>query len=321
MARPLVAIALALVLLGLVPTGAAAGEYPMDAVAGRTPVQILTDAVARGHQQAWTGETVVMERRGEEQVVTRTAHRRADGAVGDVVGWTGVPAVTDKYTVTFGGVEYIVDRRTVRLDVHLRGDGTLRERMWIDGSTGLFLRRETYADDPEEPERLITYLSLDLQQPLAVAQQARQVLPVTSDAQLAALRAAGWVLPEQLPGGYRLVGVLVLPDTPGAPVQAIYSDGLYAVSLFSQPGVPDFDTLPDGAVSVEEVPTEAFEWPGTSPARMVWAGDGHVLSLVGDAPRHELVAMVEDLPAGDPQSLADRLVRGLRRIAGALAPW
>ena len=31
MARPLVAIALALVLLGLVPTGAAAGEYPMDA--------------------------------------------------------------------------------------------------------------------------------------------------------------------------------------------------------------------------------------------------------------------------------------------------
>lgn len=301
--------------LGPGGTGTAQAQAEADRYASQgDAAEAWSRAAARGRTVPMSGQRQVVEWPDgpDEPAVVSTAEFYATPQR-EVT----VPVdVSGKYDVTIGSREHIMDRLCVRMDLSLADTGELREQVWIDEASGAFLRRETF--DEGQRVRIVSYLSLDLDAPPRPARSA-DPLRLSTEAQRAALRAAGWVLPAELAGGYELVETLVHVTTPGMPLQAIYSDGLYTVSLFAQPGAPDLDALPAGASHLEDLDDRrAYVLPGQLPVGILWAAPQQVLTLVGDAPRAELIDIAATLPADPPPGLWDRLVRGVRRIADAL---
>lgn len=241
-----------------------------------------------------------------------------------------VNALERKYEVALAGEERLLDRPSTRLDVHRRVDGSLRERLWVDDDSGLVLRRESF-EGADQRLRLMAYLSLDLRggpvaratdrttrgQPSERLHRRSQEVSAVDGTSLSALRRAGWTVPPELPGGYEPVGVYAVDGADGQPLQVVYRDGLYVMSLFQQRGRPDWASLPDGAQPAEGLDWSAYEWPGAVPRRLVWEASGTTFSLVGDAPPEEFMAIAESLPRQESHSLAQRLRRGL----GRLLPW
>lgn len=232
-----------------------------------------------------------------------------------------------KYEVILGGEERLLDRPCTRLDVRRREDGSLRERLWVDQDSGLVLRRESY-EGATRRLRLMAYLSLDLRaRPIAggdmramrgqsaesLDSRARDSSAVDGPS-LEALRRAGWTVPQSLPGGYDPVGAYAVDGADDQPLQVVYRDGLYTVSVFQQRGRPDWSLLPDGATRAEGLDWPAYEWPGAVPRRLVWEGAGTTFSLVGDAPPQEFMAIAKALPRPEDSSLTGRLRRGLGRL-------
>lgn len=245
---------------------------------------------------------------------------------------TALAALEEKYAVTVTGEQRLLDRPCTRMEVRRRDDDSLRERLWVDDQTGLLLRRDSF-EGAERRLRLVTYLSLDLRPsapPRAdsrvgrhrrterLERRAHAISPVDTEA-LSALRQGGWTVPATLPGDYEPVGMFAVDGAESQPLQVVYRDGLYTVSLFQQRGRPDWDSLPEGARVAEGLDWHAYEWPGAVPQRLVWEASGTTFSLVGDAPPEEFLAIAGSLPTRQAVGLADRLRRGLARLWGWLS--
>ena len=248
----------------------------------------------------------------------------------------GLNRVADKYDVRIVGTERLLDRPCTRLEITRREDDRLVERLWIDQASDLLLRRETYAGK-DTLLRMVAYLKLDLnprnrlrgaeelratrgQRP----QQTRQEQDVTEvdETGRAALRDAGWVIPEEFPGSYVTEGTFAVSAGESQPLQTVYSDGLYTVSLFEQRGSLDPAALPEGAEITSELGFDAYTWPGAVPRRLVWESAGTTWSLVGDAPPDEIKAMAGELPGPEPEEgFFDRIARGLGRLWSWVSPW
>ena len=248
--------------------------------------------------------------------------------------------LSGKYEVTVVGTDELMDRPCTILEVRRRVDDVLRERLWIDEESGLLVRRETFVTS-DEPVRLATYLSLDLtpepgpsigqEEVLAEAsdddvEAAEQPVVDTSELLdatgarpvdergLAALRQSGWAVPPSLPGGFAALGAYTVQAEGSQPLQLVYGDGLYVVSVFQQSGTPDWSSLPPGAQLVEGADHPLYEWPGAVPHRLLWEAGGRTFSLVGDAPPAELLNLAAALPQPEPPGVLERLGRGLGRL-------
>jgi hypothetical protein len=128
-------------------------------------------------------------------------------------------------------------------------------------------------------------------------------------------------VPEDLPGGYLTDGSFAVSAEQTQPLQTVYSDGLYTVSLFEQRGSLDPSTLPEGATLSDVYGFETYTWKGAVPQRVVWEADGSTWSLVGDAPPDEFAAIVRSLPAPQRDGFIDRMRRGLGRLWAWVSPW
>jgi hypothetical protein len=238
-----------------------------------------------------------------------------------------------KYEVALRPREHVMDRPCIVVEVTRRRDGALRERLWIDEASGLVVRRETY-DRGTEPVRLAAYLSLDLDprrvrsavsrslredQPAAVP-GTRAAAPLDAR-ELAALEEAGWLVPGPLPEAYDPLGAYAVDAGTSQPLQLVFGDGLYVVSVFQQRGRPDWSSLPSGAAPVAGLPYPAWEWPGAIPPRLLWEADGRTWTLVGDAPASDLQAIAAALPHPSRPSPLERLRRGLSRLWSIVTPW
>ena len=107
----------------------------------------------------------------------------------------------------------------------------------------------------------------------------------------------GWDVPTTVGPGFELRAGFTVDD--GAAVQLVYSDGLYTLSVYEQPGHVDVHAL-DGAVRSDRDGIPVYRWPGAEPERMVWNGDGHTFTAVTDAPADVLMDAVGDLPTTPP---------------------
>ncbi len=207
--------------------------------------------------------------------------------------------------------------------------------MWVDDASGLLLRRETYAGE-QRLLRMVAYLKLDLdpRSRLRAVDEARpgrgprpsgttpdRDASAVDETGRAALREAGWFVPEEMPGEYMLDGSFALTASGTQPLQTVYSDGLYTLSLFEQRGRLDPATLPDGAEVSTEYGFDAYVWPGAVPQRLVWEAAGSTWSLVGDAPPDDFAAIVDHLPEPDSESVLTRIGRGLGRLWSWVSPW
>lgn len=360
-ARAAVAIAVLTSLLAAGPAGAAEQDRRWRALldhatqaaekrayVGESLWESFTDA-----EPELSSFLVMSTGRGEISVADRTRYavRLGDdgGALADHQrGWfVPLPAadlarahkvldrVAAKYEVTVVGTGRMLERRCTRLEISRRTDDRLVERLWIDDRTGLLVRRETYAGQGE-PLRTVSYVTLDLN-PSAVSRTGEDVRPSRGQrtnetrqsqdvievdaADRDALRVAGWTVPEQLPGGYLTDGSFAVSAIDSQPLQTVYSDGLYTVSLFEQQGALDPTSLPEGAEITRDLGFETYTWPGAVPQRIVWEADGSTWSLVGDAPPDELQAMARVLPQPVSEGFFERIGRGLGRLWSWVSPW
>lgn len=253
-------------------------------------------------------------------------------AAGTGAGDDAWAALERKYEVRTSGECLLLQRPCRMLDFRRRSDGHLREQLWIDEATGFVLRRQTYGEDGA-PARLLTWLTLDLMgaapgsradRDRAVPLQARsQEIAVVSERGRRALREAGWVVPDELPAGYRPTGVYALGGDLGSPLQVVYADGLYHLSVFEQRGRADWSSLPPGVVPAPELGAGVHTWPGALPLRVMWESGDLTFSLVGDVPPDELRRIIASLPEPEvtQRGIRSRLARGFGRLVSWLNPW
>ena len=138
----------------------------------------------------------------------------------------------------------VADRPTLAVEVDEHG--LLRERLYVDEESGLLLKREQF-DAGGAVSRAVGFDTLVLDpatppppSPSSPADQAPKALSPDR------LGAPG-LAPDQLAGGYRRLGVYRRSGV----VQVLYSDGMYDLSVFEQPGRLDRHSLAAGGSPVE----------------------------------------------------------------------
>jgi sigma-E factor negative regulatory protein RseB len=227
------------------------------------------------------------------------------------------------YLVAYAGAGS-ADNRTAQVVEAWRADGSLAARFWLDDATKLPLEREVF-DSSAHVISQDVFIDVKFANgspaPPPGAAAAAAPGPWTaplSQAQLLALRARGWLVPSQLPGGLSLFTGAETEASTGTVLDLGYSDGLSVVSLFEQRGTLAAElagwrkTTVDGrAVFVAEPDQRS----------MTWASRGMVYTMMADAPTQTIDAVVAALPHDGPAGFWKRMSRGIIRLASWVNPF
>jgi sigma-E factor negative regulatory protein RseB len=138
-------------------------------------------------------------------------------------------------------------------------------------------------------------------------------VPVTN-AQASQLHRSGWRLPATLGDSLELFDSRLH----GGVLHLSYTDGLFAVSVFTQQGRLNSASV-KGWERVTMAGGPAWTRPGLS-QRVVWAGRGWVYTAVADAPDSAVAAAVAAFPVRAGESFPHRVVRGLHRMGSWVDP-
>jgi hypothetical protein len=232
--------------------------------------------------------------------------------------------LTEKYAVDAAGSTDLRTGPALVLSIRERGREQARERLYVDEATGLVVRRDTFGPQGQ-PSRVVAFTELEVSElsinaPEGVDATHRGAYRSVSDDGLGILGRVGWSVPRQLPAGFTLRNGYALPESNGASLHLVYSDGLYTLSIYEQFGRVDPDAF-DDAASVVDGETHVYRWPGSEPERMVWTGDGKTFTAISDAPYDQVLATVGGFPNDPPSGLRSRMERGVARVAGWLWPF
>ena len=230
------------------------------------------------------------------------------------------------YVVAYAGVGS-ADDRTAQVVEARRADGSLAARFWLDDATKLAaraggLRHRRPRDRPglvyQRPVREAGDVGRPQPCPPARGRSAGPVDRSLLQAQLLALRARGWLVPAQLPGGLSLFTGAETVASTGTVLDLGYSDGLSVISVFEQRG---------------HLPASLPGWRKTTVAghvifvvepdqrSLTWSGRGMVYTVVADAPTQTVNAVVGALPHDKPPGFWKRMTRGLVRLASWVNPF
>ena len=137
-------------------------------------------------------------------------------------------------------------------------------------------------------------------------------------AQLAALRAQGWPVPTDMPGGLTLYDASESATPTGRVVDLAYSDGLSVVSLFVQRG-----QLPASLAGWRQTDLSGHSLFLRNPAEpdLTWAAGGYVYTVVADAPAPILAGVVDSLPHQARPGFWSRMGRGMKRLLSWANPF
>jgi sigma-E factor negative regulatory protein RseB len=232
------------------------------------------------------------------------------------------------YIPVYRGGGVIVGRAATVIELY-RFDGSLAARYWLDKQTKVPLRRDLFdASDnmiSEDSFLQIKFTALALPGLSGAANVRSQAEESASPSAwvaanpparfLTSLAGQGWQVLGSLPGGLPLYAAASTQTTSGEVVDLEYSDGLYEVSLFVQPG--SLSPQMTGWRPVEVNGQQAF----VSGRSITWAGAGLVYTMIADAPAQTVSQVVGALPGSDSPGVLDRLGRGFIRIAHAINPF
>jgi hypothetical protein len=218
------------------------------------------------------------------------------------------PPLTGKYTFAPQSGPAIGGRPSRMWEV--RHGGVLVERLYLDVETDLLLRREQFEAGSVGPRRTVGFETLTVggatpepRKPESFERVAAQAVPV---ARLSKRVAA----PNALAGSYTRLGVYRRSGV----TQVVYSDGLYDLSLFEQPGRLERGRLSGGErVAVQGTTGWRSAWAGGH--IVVWEAGGTVFTAVSDAPLEQVLAAVQSLP---PAQASSPLLRRLRQVCRSL---
>jgi hypothetical protein len=227
-----------------------------------------------------------------------------------------------KYDVRLHGQRTLDTGIATELRCYERDTGVLREVLYVDDATELIVRRETYARDGA-PVRVVAFTGVEVVE-TAVQVPHPDGLDVEdhalTPAETSASRERGFVVAEELPGGYRLRGHQEVTGARVPTLHLVYSDGLYTLSLFEQQGRLSMEAVRRAERLTTTNGGAVWRWPGFEPRRVVWTGEGLTFTALTDAPTDELLHVVAGLPADGPPSTMDRVARGLQRVGRWLWP-
>jgi sigma-E factor negative regulatory protein RseB len=243
--------------------------------------------------------------------------------------------LSDRYVLRLAGEGRCTGRAAHVVEAHRPDDdpsgGTVAARFWIDHETGLLLRRELF-DGAGSRVRSSAFLDLSVAPAMPLPRVGIRAAAVRDEPgdpipgpRLRALREAGQVVPEQLPGGFALFEARSRVHAgKGEVLHLAYSDGLSTTSLFSQPG--ELGSDPPERFTARTVAGQPVWAAPSAPQRMVWSGGGRVWTLVSDAPDDAVDAAVaalphDALPPDGDSGWRARLARGAARLAAALNPF
>lgn len=234
-----------------------------------------------------------------------------------------VELLESHYIVAYAGGGS-ADNRTAQVVEAWREDGSLAARFWLDNATKLPLEREIF-DSAAHVISQDVFIKVRFADQVAAPAQAgatsepqRPWSGQLSRAQLLALRARGWLVPSQLPGGLSLFTGAQTEASTGTVLDLGYSDGLSVVSVFEQPGY---------------LATELDGWQKTTVAghvifvaepdqrSLTWSSRGMVYTVMADAPAQTVAAVVGTLPHDGPPGFWKRMSRGLARLASSVNPF
>lgn len=215
-----------------------------------------------------------------------------------------------KYSTTGPAAGAPVAGRPVKV-MEMRHNGMLVERVHLDTQTDLLLERDQF-DADGRVVRTLAFESLTLRPASEPPAQPRSPAHRAPHAVDPARLSASMAAPISLDDGYQRIGVY----RTGPVVHVLYSDGLYDLSLFEQPGRLRRSDLPSSGerVSLGRVTGWRYPWPGGQ--LVVWSTAGKVFTAVSDAPLDQVLSAVRSLPPTSTRELS--LLGKLRRACQAV---
>ena len=227
------------------------------------------------------------------------------------------------YVVAYGGAGS-ADNRTAQIVEARRDDGSLAARFWLDDATKLPLEREVF-------DSAAHVISEDVFINVRIGNQARPAAPAGGPAdpqgpwtaplparQLLALRARGWLVPPQLPGGLSLFTGAQTQTSTGTVLDLGYSDGLSVVSLFEQRG-----NLAARLAGWQKITVAGHVIYAAQPDQrsLTWSSRGMVYTVMADAPAQTVDDVIGVLPHDTPPGFWKRMSRGFARLASWVNPF
>lgn len=342
-----VLVALVLVLYVAIP---ARGSAPMPATAGNGPEEeealgLLAAAMDAEGDVSYHGMRFVSgwSRHGTTTHVTRVAslagggtfveaaddgdsrYERRAGPGADDGAVRSLNLLSENYRLTVTGAGSVAGRAATVVTAR-RGDGSLAARFWLDRQTGLVLRRETH-DRGGRTVRVSAFVKLVFRAPRHLDEAAAEPSMPSPwpdrlrRRDLVSLRSSGWTLPRMLPGGLQLVQARKGVADGRKVIHLSYSDGLNAVSVFVQRGSLATDRL-GGWRKTRLQGCCVIYRQNAFPRRVVWSGNGHVYTIVADAPPRLIGRVVSALPhARHSGGVVRRMTRGFNQMGVWLNPF
>ncbi|HET9974698.1 MAG TPA: sigma-E factor regulatory protein RseB domain-containing protein [Streptosporangiaceae bacterium] len=230
------------------------------------------------------------------------------------------------YVVAYAGVGS-ADSRTAQMVEAWRSDGSIAARFWLDDATKLPLERQVFDSDSHLISQDV-FIDVSFTGPdprtaradgdaISADPQGPWTDPLTHT-QLLAMRARGWLVPPQLPGGLQLFTGAETKAGAATVLGLGYSDGLSVISVFEQPGnlAAELDGWRKTTVNGHEVFVAEPDQRS-----MTWSSRGMVYTVMVDAPAGTVNAVVGVLPHDTPTGFWKRMSRGMVRLASWVNPF
>jgi sigma-E factor negative regulatory protein RseB len=227
------------------------------------------------------------------------------------------------YVVVYAGAGS-ADNRTAQIVEAWRENGSVAARFWLDDATKLPLEREVF-------DTAAHVISEDVFINVRFSKLAPAAAPAGGPAdppgpwtdplpaaQLLALRASGWLVPPELPGGLSLFTGAQTQTSTGAVLDLGYSDGLSVVSLFEQRG-----NLAAKLAGWQKITVAGHVIYAAEPDQrsLTWASRGMVYTVMADAPAQTVDNVIRVLPHDKPPGFWKRMSRGFGRLASWVNPF
>ncbi|HMG26610.1 MAG TPA: hypothetical protein VKH36_07320 [Acidimicrobiia bacterium] len=236
------------------------------------------------------------------QVIVNGARRFVQSPDGWLAVWNqdvepGVPSPTAKWELAVHDGPTVAGRPTREIDATDRHDGLVRERLYLDETTSLLLRREQL-DARGRTVQAVGFTSIG--EPAtgmfigALPGEAPQTPSRSTNRQPRVLHdvAAPFRAPRSAGDRFQLVGRY---DEDDHTLHLFYSDGLFSVSVFEQKGELDPTGLPAGAESRTVAGRDVRQYRTPGGAAIVWESGDVVYTTVSDAPLDQLDDVLADL--------------------------
>ena len=327
--RALVLVATVAALTGVAPLVLA----PEPAATSQTGpgAQLLDDARRAAREQDFSGvlEVTWSDARGEHtsdvfvrsangvlalgdrpRVIVEGARRFVQGPNGWLAVWSretqpDVPPASAKWELSVHEGPTVAGRPTREVDATDRHHDRVRERLYLDQSTSLLLRREQL-DTRGRTVRAVGFTSIGEPSGTLIGALPAEAPHVPARSASRQPRVVhGVAAPFRAPGAagdrFHLVGRY---DEAHDTLHLFYSDGLFSVSVFEQKGDLDPTGLPAGAEprTVDGRDVRQYRTPGG--VVIVWQSDDVVYTTVSDAPVDQIDHVLADFgPSPSPNAL------------------